>query len=80
MSPLIYALGGALGGALILRLVEAAEKSAHRRPPGMLTPQRIAIHGELMANCNDPKKLKRGDGHSRDDAWRTFDSRALSCR
>jgi len=60
MSPLIYALGGALGGALIMRLVEAAERSPNRRPPGTLTPQRIAIHGELMANCNDPKKLKRG--------------------
>ena len=31
-------------------------------PPqaAQITPARVAVHGELMANCIDPKKLARG--------------------
>jgi len=28
-------------------------------PPGLLTPQRLAIHGELMERCIDPQKLAK---------------------
>ena len=58
VSRLICALGGALGGALVMHLAQG--KPAVRRQPGRLTPARVAVHGDLMSNCNDPKKLQRG--------------------
>lgn len=27
--------------------------------PGQLTPARVAVHGDLMRRCNDPRKLKQ---------------------
>jgi hypothetical protein len=27
--------------------------------PGQLTPARVAVHGDLMQRCNDPRKLKQ---------------------
>lgn len=27
--------------------------------PGQLTPARVAIHGDLMRRCNDPRKLRQ---------------------
>lgn len=27
--------------------------------PGIVTPERAAVHGDLMRRCNDPKKLKQ---------------------
>ena len=41
---------------------ELATKTALSQPPsapGQLTPARVAIHGDLMRRCNDPRKLKQ---------------------
>jgi hypothetical protein len=57
---ILAALGGALGGALITRFARSEFPSLHAKAPGNITPARAAIHGELMNNCIDPKKLQRG--------------------
>jgi len=65
MTKLIWALGGALGGALIMRLSQKdsmefpPDHPAARKHPA-LTPARAAVHGDLMNNCTDPNKLQRG--------------------
>lgn len=62
MLPLLLLLGG--GGFLAHRAVKkrqsqpalvATPQSLQLR--GKLTPQRAAVHGELMTRCNNPKKL-----------------------
>ncbi len=62
MLPLLLLLGG--GGFLAHHAVKkrrmhpalsASPQSLQLR--GKLTPQRVAIHGDLMSNCNNPKKL-----------------------
>lgn len=69
MAPLLWALGGALGGALAMHLVRRQSQThpsdVLATPPvpqqaAQITPARVAIHGELMSNCIDPQKLVRG--------------------
>lgn len=60
ISKLVCALGGALGGALIMHLAQGQGHPGVRKQPGRLTPARVAVHGDLMSNCNDPNKLRRG--------------------
>ena len=69
MSPFILTLSGALGGALVMHLVHRQGPSASIHPllatppvppqAAQITPARIAVHGELMANCIEPQKLKQ---------------------
>lgn len=65
MLPLLLALGG--GGFLAHHIVKK-HRAAKAHPlltaptsnlklRGKLTPQRAAVHGDLMSNCNDPQKL-----------------------
>lgn len=65
MLPLLLALGG--GGFLAHRAIKK-RRAAKARPVlpaspqglrlrGKLTPQRAAVHGDLMTNCVDPQKL-----------------------
>jgi hypothetical protein len=42
-------------GELVTQAVLAQPPSA----PGQLTPARVAVHGDLMNRCNDPRKLKQ---------------------
>ena len=62
MLPLLLALGG--GGLLAHHVIKkrrahpaltASPQSLQLR--GQLTPQRAAIHGDLMSNCIEPQKL-----------------------
>jgi hypothetical protein len=62
MLPLLLALGG--GGLLAHHAIKKRRsRSALTATPqslqlrGQLTPQRAAIHGELMSTCNNPQKL-----------------------
>jgi hypothetical protein len=72
MVPLVM-LG--LGGLLATKLWKQYKKPATTTPkgstivaqtlaqppsaPGQLTPERVAVHGDLMRRCNDPRKLKQ---------------------
>lgn len=60
MSPIIWALGG----ALVMHLVHRQSQTPSTAKPSStktaaLTPARAAVHGELMANCNEPNKLMK---------------------
>jgi hypothetical protein len=65
MLPLLLALGGGLLGAhhVIKKHRAAKAHPALTASPqglqlrGQLTPQRAAVHGDLMGNCLDPQKL-----------------------
>jgi hypothetical protein len=59
MTRIFWALGGALGGVFLTHLMKNQVPPLPQHP-GVITPARAAIHGELMANCIDPKKLQRG--------------------
>jgi hypothetical protein len=71
MTHFLWALGGAIGGAVALHFAQKKGFKFHSPslavlskppvPPGaaLITPARAAIHGELMATCNDPKKLRK---------------------
>ena len=55
-----------LGGALAMHLWHRQQTHASSAPvssalaaPGRVTPARAAVHGELMAQCNDPAKLRK---------------------
>lgn len=71
MTQIVWLLGGALGGALVVHLVKrkgqvhpttAALLASPPVPPhaAQITPAVAAVHGDLMANCIDPQKLERG--------------------
>lgn len=65
MAPLLWALGGALVMHFMHRQGQTRPKDILATPPvspqsAQLTPARAAVHGELMSNCIDPKKLMRG--------------------
>lgn len=72
MGPLLLlALGGAIATGLLHKLKqpvaktpsELAVKSVLSQPPsapGQLTPDRVAVHGDLMTRCVDPAKLRVG--------------------
>jgi hypothetical protein len=65
MLPLLLALSGGLFGAhhvIKKRRAAQAQPALTATPQGLqlrgqLTPQRAAIHGDLMGNCLDPQKL-----------------------
>jgi hypothetical protein len=71
MLPVLWILGGlATVGLLRHRATQAAGKTPSElmtqatlsKPPsapGQLTPARIAVHGDLMKRCNNPKKLQQ---------------------
>lgn len=40
-------------------LVTQAVLSQPPSAPGQLTPARVAVHGDLMKRCHDPRKLKQ---------------------
>lgn len=69
ITSVLWLLGGVGVAGLVSRL---KKKSAASTPPvvqsalaqapsapGVVTPARAAIHGDLMARCTDPKKLQR---------------------
>jgi len=64
MTRFIWALGGALGGALITHFVHSSSEFPAEHPANkaakQIKPVHAAIHGELMQNCIDPQKLQRG--------------------
>jgi hypothetical protein len=65
MLPLLLVLGG--GGLLAHHAIKKrhaakASPASSASPQGLqlrgqLTPQRVAVHGDLMSNCLDPQKL-----------------------
>ncbi len=40
-------------------LVTQATLAQPPSAPGQLTPARVAVHGDLMRRCNDPRKLRQ---------------------
>jgi hypothetical protein len=63
MTPLILLLGGVTAAvSFVKRKKKTAVSSAIQQPPsapGQLTPARMAVHGNLMRFCADPKKLNK---------------------
>lgn len=66
MVSLLLLLGGAVGLTLARkkakRSSDTAVQAALAQPPsapGQLTPARVAVHGDLMRYCADPKKLNK---------------------
>jgi hypothetical protein len=72
MAPIVWAFGGALAVHFMNRQGRpwsffnrsTRVKNVLNSPPvhpreARLTPGRVAVHGDLMANCIDPDKLKR---------------------
>ena len=65
MLPLLLLLGG--GGFLAHRAVKKRRTSPAVLPVtpqslalrGKVTPQRVAVHGDLMNNCHSPQKLMK---------------------
>ncbi|HEX6826563.1 MAG TPA: hypothetical protein VF077_09645 [Nitrospiraceae bacterium] len=57
MLPLLIVLGG--GGFLAHQAYKKhrAQTAVAAQLAGQLTPQRAAVHGDLMSRCNDPQKL-----------------------
>jgi hypothetical protein len=52
MTPILWAVGGALA-------LYFAQRQGLIQPKTKTLKPAVEIHGELMANCHDPKKLKR---------------------
>ncbi len=64
MAPVIWAFGGALVMHLMHRRAQTHPSDILATPPvppqaAQLTPARVAIHGDLMANCIEPQKLRK---------------------
>lgn len=63
MAPLILLLGGVTAAVTYVkkRKKTAVSKAIQQPPsaPGQLTPARVAVHGNLMRFCADPKKLNK---------------------
>lgn len=65
MIPLILLLGGGVAAVFAKRKKTASDtlvsKVLEQPPsaPGQLTPARVAVHGDLMRFCADPKKLHK---------------------
>lgn len=64
MAPIIWAIGGALVMHLMHRQAQTHPSDVLATPPvppqaAQITPIRAAIHGDLMANCIEPQKLRQ---------------------